>query len=144
MHMLQGRTRWLSVGLLAAGLALTGCADTGDSGSDRTGPAKLVEDSDPPKVVLTDAAAKRLGIEFAPVAGAVTAKVIPYAAVIYDADGKTWAYTTPKDLTFQRQPITVGNITGDTATLTAGPDIGTRVVTVGGAELLGVEAGIGY
>jgi hypothetical protein len=144
MHMLQRRTRWLSVGLLATGLALTGCADTGGGGSDLKGPATLIEDGDVPQVVLTDKAVQRLGIDFAPVGGGPGAKVIPYAAVIYDSEGKTWAYTTPKALTFQRQPITVASITGDTATLTEGPDVGTRVVTVGGAELLGVEAGIGY
>ena len=47
--------------------------------------------------------------------------VIPYAAVVYDADGKTWVYTSPKPLTFVRSPITVARIAGDKAFLSAGP-----------------------
>jgi hypothetical protein len=142
MHMLQRRTRWLVVGAVATGLALSGCADK-SSESELKGPATLVErgEDQPPQIVLTDEkAADRLGIEFVAVEG----NVIPYAAVVYDSDGKTWAYTSPKALTFERSPITVAAIEGDQATLSNGPADGTEVVTVGGAELLGVEAGIGY
>ena len=31
--------------------------------------------------------------------------VIPYSAVLYDADGATWMYTSPKPLVFVRQDI---------------------------------------
>jgi hypothetical protein len=146
MHMLQQRTPWLAVGVVVIGLAISGCADK-SSESELTGPATLVESEgkDVPQIVINDAkAVERLGIEFTAIAEEAGAKVVPYAAVVYDADGKTWVYTSPKSLTFERQPITVVTITGDTATLSEGPATGTEVVTVGGAELLGVEAGIGY
>jgi hypothetical protein len=146
MQKLQRRTRWLAVGAVATGLALSGCADK-SSESELKGPATLVErgEDQPPQIVLTnDKAAERLGIEYAAIGGQPGAQVIPYSAVVYDADGKTWAYTSPKSLTFERSAITVTQVEGDTATLSAGPASGTEVVTVGGAELLGVEAGIGY
>ena len=144
--MLQRRTRWLAVGAVATGLALSGCADK-SSESEQKGPATLVErgEDKAPQIVLTDKkAAERVGIEFVPIVDEAGAKVIPYSAVVYDPDGKTWVYTSPKALTFERTSITVASIAGDKATLSAGPATGTEVVTVGGAELLGVEAGIGY
>jgi hypothetical protein len=41
--------------------------------------------------------------------------------------------------TYQRKPITVAEIDGQTVLLSAGPAAGTAVVTVGAAELLGTE-----
>jgi hypothetical protein len=70
-------------------------------------------------------------------------KVIPYAAVLYDARGDTWAYTTPEPLRFVRQPIKIDYVDGNQAVLLDGPPAGTPVVTVGAAELLGVEIGVG-
>jgi hypothetical protein len=144
--MMQLRTRWMVAGLLATGLALSGCADKSGSDESKKGPATLVEikGSDVQQVVLTDRAVERLDIKLAPVADEAGTKVIPYASVVYDSDGATWAYTSPKPLTFERKPITVTNIAGDKAFLSAGPDTGTKVVTVGTAELYGVEQEIGY
>jgi hypothetical protein len=71
-------------------------------------------------------------------------RVIPYSAVIYDATGKTWAYTNPEALTYVRHPIDVEYIEGDLAVLKDGPAVGTPVVTAGAAELLGVEQGVGH
>ncbi len=68
--------------------------------------------------------------------------VIPYAAVLYDPQGKTWTYTNPGPLTFVREPITVDRIEGDKAFLSDGPAPGTLVVTVGAAELFGAETGV--
>jgi hypothetical protein len=132
--------------MVVAGLALTGCADK-SSESELTGPAKLVEldGREVPQVVITDQRAiERLGLELTAIAEEAGSKVIPYAGVVYDADGKTWVYVSPEALTFERAPITVTNIAGDKAILSAGPPTGTEIVTVGAAELLGVEAGIGY
>jgi hypothetical protein len=132
--------------VVATGLALAGCADK-SADAELTGPAKLVEveGREVPRVVITDEKAiERLGLEYGTVADAAGGKVIPYAAVVYDTEGNTWTYTSPKALTFERSPITVERITDDTAVLSAGPPSGTEVVTVGAAELLGVEAEIGY
>jgi hypothetical protein len=68
---------------------------------------------------------------------------IPYDAVLYDNAGATFSYTNPKDLDYVRQPITVEGIRNKVAVLTAGPPSGTAVVTVGAAQLYGVETGVG-
>ena len=76
-----------------------------------------------------------------PAEAGATQKVIPYAAVLYDADGKTWVYANPGPRTFLRAPITVDRIDGDDAFLSDGPPSGTAVVTVGAEELYGTEFG---
>ena len=98
------------------------------------------------RLTLSAKAAERLGINTTPVAdrqdgGGRT--VVPYSAVIYDASGKTWAYTNPDGLVFVRHSITVERIDAQVAVLSGGPPIGTRVVTVGVAELWGIETGVG-
>lgn len=99
------------------------------------------------QVELTQAAADRTGIETTEVAmetvDGADRLVIPYAAVFYHFDGTTWTYTNPQDLIYVRVPIEVEFIEGDRAVLTAGPETGSSVVTVGSAELYGVEFGIG-
>ena len=70
--------------------------------------------------------------------------VIPYAALLYDANGATWTYTSPEARVFERAPVTVDFIKGDRVVLTEGPSAGTKVVTVGAQELLGAEFGVGH
>ena len=98
------------------------------------------------KLTLSAKAAERLGIATAavedPQAG-LGRTVVPYAAVIYDSSGKTWTYTNAGGLAFVRQPITVERIEANRALLSAGPPVGTLVVTVGVAELWGIETGVG-
>jgi hypothetical protein len=67
---------------------------------------------------------------------------VPYAAVIYDADGATWAFVELEPGVFQREPLTIVSVDGENVRLSAGPAPGTEVVTVAAAELVGVEAGI--
>jgi hypothetical protein len=69
--------------------------------------------------------------------------IVPYAAVLYDANGEASAYTNPTSRTFVRARITIDRVDVDRAFLSAGPPAGTDVVTVGAAELLGVESGVG-
>jgi len=69
--------------------------------------------------------------------------VVPYSAVLYDADGGTWVYTNPDGLTFVRASISVDDIDGDVARLSNGPAAGTAIATVGVAELYGAELGVG-
>ncbi len=139
------RARPVAVVMVAAGLALGGCADHSESSSSGDPAATLVDvpGSTLKQVVLTDKASERLGIQMQPIADQAGTQVIPYAALIYDAKGGTWVYTTPTPLTFVRTPVTVTNIAGDQAFLAAGPGAGTGVVTVGTAELYGAENKIG-
>jgi hypothetical protein len=70
--------------------------------------------------------------------------VVPYAAVLYDAQGDTWVYTSASPLVFVRHRIKVDYIEGDRAVLLEGPAVGTTVVTIGAAELLGTEFKVGH
>jgi hypothetical protein len=106
-----------------------------------------IEGTELNRVTLSEKAMQRLDIQTAPVreeqVDATPRKVIPYAAVIYDLQGKTWAYTSPKPRTFVRHPITVEHIEGDIAVLADGPPVGSEVATVGVAELYGSDTGVG-
>lgn len=82
-------------------------------------------------------------VELAVSGGGEKRKIIPYAAVLYDAKGNTWVYTNPEQLVFIRQPIRIDTIAGDDVILVDGPPAGTALVTVGGAELYGTEFGVG-
>jgi hypothetical protein len=95
------------------------------------------------QLTLSEKAAERLGVETAPVAGSGASMTVPYAAVIYDADGSTWSYVNTAPLVYLREEITVERIEGDTAILSTGPAAGTPVVTTGSAELYGAEIGVG-
>jgi hypothetical protein len=70
-------------------------------------------------------------------------KVVPYSAVFYDTRGNTWTYTNPEPLVFIRHRVEVESIEGNRAVLSEGPAIGTKVVTAGAPELLGVEQKFG-
>jgi hypothetical protein len=136
---------------LVAGAAtiLTGCAAAAPA---EMPPATVTQiaGSQVARLQLTSQAIQRLGITTRPVAAAYPAtgkalggtgvrKVIPYSAVVYDTDGSTWAYVNTAPRTYLRQPITIAEIQGNVAVLSAGPPMGTAVVTVGAAELLGTE-----
>jgi Cu/Ag efflux pump CusA len=143
--MTTGRTLRISPLLVAAGLAVAGCqtvagaeADTGDAPAS----VEIAEDGGPSRLVLTEEATQRLRLQTAPVESQGGALSVPYAAVVYDADGATWAFVELEPRIYQRAPITITAIDGDRAVLSAGPEPGTEVVTVAAAELVGVEAGI--
>ncbi len=71
-------------------------------------------------------------------------KIVPYASMLYDAEGKTWTYVNTKPLTFERTAITVESIEGDDVVLTEGPPLGTLVVTDGAVEIFGTEFKVGH
>lgn len=135
--------RRLLAGLLAvAAIGLSGCvstqADTA-AGTEESAKVEPVPGTSLHKLVLTDQAVGRVGIKTEP----VSAKGIPLAAVVYDKDGTTWAYTNPEPDTYVREAVALGAVDGDIAALKQGPAPGTAVVTVGAAELLGTEFGVG-
>jgi hypothetical protein len=129
---------WILLALILASL-LTACAPKA-SPSTKVDPVKLepIEGTDFKRVILTEKAAQRLNVQTAEVSG----EVIPYAAVIYDTEGKTWVYTNPAPLTFVRAPIVIDRIEGEQAILSQGLDVGTSVVTLGVSELYGAETGV--
>jgi len=129
---------WIILVLILASL-LSACAPKASS-STKVDPVKLepIEGTDFKRVILTEKAAQRLDIQTAEVSG----MSIPYAAVIYDTEGKTWVYTNPAPFTFVRAPIAVDHIDGDQAILAEAFDSGTTVVTLGVSELYGAETGV--
>ena len=141
------RAKGFIVGLLiAVGVAAVVLVASSGSSKDEPAadaePAKVepIKGTDLSRVTLSADAARRLGIKTSTVtAQGERRKVIPYDAVLYAADGSTFTYTSPKPLTFVRSPITVLDIRGDRALLSAGPPAGTNVVTVGSQELFGTE-----
>jgi hypothetical protein len=134
--------------LLVAALCLSGCVGSRSSSSTSTKvePAHVEknEETGLAHLTLTEQASKRLGITTARVTSEGAKYQIPYAAVLYDDQGGTWVYTSPETLSFERHAITVDYIQGDVAVLSHGPAVGTKVVTVGVAELYGTESGVGH
>jgi hypothetical protein len=154
--------RWAPAVLAVAALTLTSCAGAIDEAaagdSDAVEPATIepVDGSQVHRITLSELAAERLGIEAAQVqdvpstgrrlASGTVAPAhtsIPYSAVIYDATGHAWTYTSPERLVFQRARVVVERTVGTVALLTRGPAPGTTVVTVGAPELWGTEYEVG-
>lgn len=137
--------RWMLVLLVIAGLLLPACGApaTTEEGGVKPATVEAIPGSDLSKVILTADAAKRADIQTAPVrneqVNGAQREVIPYDAVLYDASGNTWTYTSPEPLTFIRHQITVESIEDGQAILSAGPPVGMAVVTVGAAILYGAE-----
>ena len=130
--------------LIIAGL-LTACLQT-PAEEEVVKPVHLepIAGTDLNNVILTAQAAKRLDIQTVIVQeeniNGVRRIVIPYAAVLYEANGNTWVYVNIKPLTFVRQAITIDYIDGDHAILSKGLAADAIVVTTGAAELFGSES----
>ena len=141
--------RLMVVASVIATLQLSACGRRSTETESENEPAKVepIAGTKLGSVTLTEEAVKRLDIQKAPVREVQLRgkqrKVIPYAAVLYDPDGATWAFTNPKPLLFVRQAIKIHYIVADLAVLLEGPPSGTAVVTVGAAELFGAEIGVG-
>ena len=145
--------RFAMAAMILIALPSLGCKHEA-AASPKQSPATLEESGQPgiKRVRLTERAAERLGIEMAEVReeavtiadNSVQRKIIPYGAIIYDTKGQTWTFTNPEPLVFIRQSVSVERISGDKVILTEGPPVGTSVVTVGSAELMGAESKYGH
>jgi hypothetical protein len=134
------------IGLGLAAFLLGACAQGEVAGIVSEDPPVKVEKNEATglsRLTLSAKAAERLGIATGAVSAAGAGTAIPYAALVYDKAGKTWVYTNPEGRDYVRQEIEVQRIEGDMAFLSSGPPVGTAVVTVGTAELWGVESGVG-
>jgi RND family efflux transporter MFP subunit len=69
--------------------------------------------------------------------------VVPVSAIVHDIHGGTWVYENTGPQTFVRRPVEVRYVVERLAVLGRGPVVGTKVVTVGAAELFGPEFGAG-
>jgi len=147
-------TRWnrgVAALALVAALPLSGCAETPTATAEKVEPFELMktEGTGLTRLRLEQKAFDRIGIKTATVreaprfGGETARRVVDYSAVVYVPQGDTAVYTSPSPLVFVRQPIMVEYIEGDVAVLSDGPPVGTVVVTVGTAQLLGMEFGVG-
>ena len=135
--------------LFAMALSLAACAKTSHDEDTIDEPAKVekIQGTELNRLVLEESAVKRLGIttanvqELAPPVPGQT--VVPYSALIYDANGAASVYTNTEPRTYVRAPVTVAIVLDNSAVLSQGPPLGTPIVTVGAAELFGIDAGIG-
>jgi hypothetical protein len=115
-------------------------------------PATLekIEGSDLQQVTLTARAMERIDLKtdevkeqrLSPTAPAK--RVVPYSSLIYDPQGKTWVYTSPKPGSFVRHAVEVDQIEGDLVALKDGPPLGTVVASRAVTELYGAEFKIGH
>jgi hypothetical protein len=131
-----------ALALTVAALAGSGCAEVTEESAKgyepaRVDPVKGTEDVK--RVTLTAEGARRVGLRTAPVRRSGHDEVVPYHALIYDAEGRTFVYTTTRPLSFVRERVEVDRVVGPRAFLSRGPAAGTRVVTVGAAEVYGTE-----
>jgi len=143
MNVRRSRLLVSSLVLVVVALVAGGCGSGGggDESSEPAAVTKQLKGSDVVQVTLSADAAKRLGVQTVKVRSDGAREVIPYKSLLYDPDGKTWAYISPKPLVFQRADVTVQEIEGDSVVLAKGPPVGTPVVTVGATEIWGVEYG---
>jgi hypothetical protein len=138
------RARLLAAGLVlvAAALPLSSCTEVEAESAEGYEPAELhpVKGNDElVRVTFTKEGAERAGVETAEIERSGRRKTVAYSALIYDPEGKTFVYTSPKPLTYLRKPVEVARVRGDRVLLSDGPPAGTTVVTVGTAEVYGTE-----
>lgn len=131
--------------LLGISLLLSACAPA-TAPEDEIKPVALepIAGTDLNRITLTEKAAERLGLETEPIltqqVDGVDQLVAPYAALLYDTSGQAWVYVNVEPLVFMRQAIIVDSIQGDQMILSAGPEAGAKVVTMGATELFGSES----
>lgn len=131
--------------VVLAGLASASCTSQEVLGDSVEPPAvvRAIAGSDLKMVMLSEEAARRLGIQTEPVTSTGGQLSVPAAAVVYDPTGVAWVYSTPGEREFVRVEIAVSSYERDRAFLTIGPPPDTQVVTVGVPELYGTENGVG-
>ena len=131
--------------LIAAGASLSACSEASSGYDYETAshhePAKLepIKGTDVQRVIFDAVAVKRVGLQTTPILQNGEGKIMPYAALIYDAEGNAYAYTAPEPLTYVRKEIGIVRVDGDSVVLSDGPPVGAKVVTVGAAEVYGTE-----
>ena len=149
---MQRSHRFLVAILAVASLQLAACRE--ESGTDHmielASTVDHVEGSELSRVTLSERAIERIDLKTDEVQEKWVQRsnsmrtCVPYSALIYDPQGRTWVYTSPEPRTFVRQEVIVDFIDGDLVVLTEGPPLGTVVASVGVAELYGTEFEVGH
>jgi hypothetical protein len=140
------KRRMVAVLIIGAALLLAACGQQGAEAAHHV-PATMepIVGTEFYRITLSPDAHQRLDIqttEIRQLDGRLRL-VVPHSALLYDAEGETWVYVETEPLVYVRHAVTVDRVDGSEAVLHDGPGAGTPVVTVGSAELYGVESGIG-
>jgi hypothetical protein len=132
--------------VLIAGVVTLSACSGGSTGYDyetasHHDPAELepIKGTDVNRVIIDAEGVERAGIQTAPIRQNGQGTVMPHSAVIFDAEGHTYTYTSPEPRTYVRQKIVIDDVVGDSVMLADGPPAGTEVVTVGAAMVYGSE-----
>jgi hypothetical protein len=146
---MKDTNRWVVLAqfaaLLIAGLQLTACGKHVDThAADHPAEIQNIPGSPLKKVILTERAAQRLDVKTDQVREQGGQRVVPYASIIYDPNGKTWVYTSTAPRTFVRERIEIDRITGDQVHLKSGPNAGTVIASRAVAEIYGTELKVGH
>jgi hypothetical protein len=132
--------------LAVAGLPLSACKEVETETATGYTPSHVEELKEGskafPRVTFTAEGAKRTGLESGLVRRDGGSTVVPYESLIYDGEGKTYVYTSPKPLNYLRTEVRVDRIDAGRVFLTRGPSVGSTVVTTGTAEVYGAELDI--
>jgi hypothetical protein len=138
MRLLSDTAAWFSsvrVVLALGAAALAGCTEVESESETGYEPSKLRKTH----VEFTPEGAKRTGLRTENVERTGRRVSVPYAALLYDPEGKTYVYTSPKELHYVKAEVRVARVESGRVVLARGPPPGTRVVTTGAAEVYGTE-----
>lgn len=146
---MQQPSRLMIAILFATALPLAACDSKASKVKDETAAAppssmQPTEVAGISRITLTDQAAQRIGIQVEETKAAAQGVEVPYSALLYEASGSEWVYINPEPRVYKRAAVKVERIDGNKMYLSKGPQQGTKVVTVGAAELFGTEFEIGH
>ena len=131
----RARLAPVALALALASLPVVGCAEVESESATGYEPSKLEH----ARVDFTAEAARRTGLRTGIVRQSGKRVTVPYAALLYGPEGNTYIYTSPRSLRYLKEEVRVERIEGARVLLSHGPAPGTRVVTVGAAEVYGTE-----
>ena len=163
------KNQWAALALCLGLLPLTGClyrppkANVPPPARVETIEGDKYKKYNVKKVTLTKKAMERTGVEFGEVAKLKGPRkeepqlAVPYGALFYDYKGYEWVYINPEPRVYFRSKVKVDYIDGEVDTsmeswdrarkivvyLKEGPEVGTKIVTVGVSQIYGEEKGYG-
>ena len=136
------RSAAASLAVLALAAA-TGCREVEEAPAAHYAPSTVEHvdagGGDDTRITFTREGATRVDVQTAPVRRSGGRTFMPHAALLYDPDGTTYVYTSAAALTYERAEVEVDRVDGGRVWLAGGPRPGTRVVTVGAAQVHGAE-----
>lgn len=134
---------------VCAAFLSAGCSTKQDSHGEKAKPATVTKPAPgvtgPAIIELMPEAKSRLGIESLEfVADRDGNRFIPVSALLYDNEGIPWIYVESPIFTFHREKIELLKTRGNGILIHVQAETPLRkIVTVGAAELSGIESGVG-